>query len=146
MVKKLMSIGAAAVMGACLFCGCGDDVPAGEFYSLQEAYDNGWLTREDLLSVAYYQNHSWGEEQVEYPQKLDLDTEKDLIEVYAKKKNMNTEDVRIFSYYGTYNGSYVIDIGHRDGIVTGVVWTETVGGVEINYCSGARLFVLRLES
>ena len=28
----------------------------GAFYSLQDAYDNGWLTQEDLKSIAYYHN------------------------------------------------------------------------------------------
>ena len=30
--------------------------PKGNFYSLREAYDNGWLTQEDLQSLAYYYN------------------------------------------------------------------------------------------
>ena len=31
--------------------------PVGSLYTLQEAYDNGWLTQEELLSIAYY-HHS----------------------------------------------------------------------------------------
>ncbi|MDE6075037.1 MAG: hypothetical protein K2G26_01215, partial [Clostridia bacterium] len=33
-----------------------DSYISGEFYTLQEAYDNGYLTLEDLLSIAYYHN------------------------------------------------------------------------------------------
>ncbi|MCL2798070.1 MAG: hypothetical protein FWD58_08475 [Firmicutes bacterium] len=31
-------------------------VPKGAFYTLQEAFDNGWLTQNEIRSIAYYHN------------------------------------------------------------------------------------------
>ncbi|MCL2796937.1 MAG: hypothetical protein FWD58_02635 [Firmicutes bacterium] len=36
-----------------------DYVPKGTFYSLQEAFDNGWLTQNEVRSIAYYHNNSF---------------------------------------------------------------------------------------
>ena len=37
------------------FAGC-DPAPSGTIYSLREAYENGLLTKEELMSIAYYHN------------------------------------------------------------------------------------------
>ena len=58
-MKKFVKRFTLIVMAACMvftgltFAGCGETVQ-GEFYSLQEAYDKGWLTQDDLLSIAYH--------------------------------------------------------------------------------------------
>ena len=36
----------------------------GTFYTLQEAYDNGWLNQEQLLSIAYYHQGTEGNEEL----------------------------------------------------------------------------------
>jgi len=54
MLKKIISVGVLLLMGMCFFCGCVEDKPQGTFYSLQEAYEQGLLTQEDIRSIAYY--------------------------------------------------------------------------------------------
>ena len=53
MLKRIMCFGAALMIGMCIFCGCGKE-PLGTFYTLQEAYDEGLLSVEDIKSIAYY--------------------------------------------------------------------------------------------
>jgi len=52
-MKKLFSLGVILAMALSLFSAC-EPESKGAFYSLQQAYDNGWLTQEDLRSIAYY--------------------------------------------------------------------------------------------
>ena len=65
MFKKIMAIGVAIITLFCLSA-CDwqawlkngeiaeEPIPRGEFFGLQEAYDKGLLTVEDLRSIAYY--------------------------------------------------------------------------------------------
>lgn len=53
-VKKHISILLCA-FGIVSLTGCNNDI--GEFYSLAEAYNNGYITRNDLLNIAYYYNN-----------------------------------------------------------------------------------------
>ena len=85
----------------------------GEFYSLQEAYDNGYLTKEDLENIAYYNNNKL----LTYPETID-ETVAALIKEDAANIRRNqdklpildakAEDFEILKYYGTYNGCYVV--------------------------------------
>ena len=52
-----------------LMCGC--ERKHGEFYTLEEAYNNGLLTKENLEEIAYYIN-----ENLNYPKALNRITEK----------------------------------------------------------------------
>ncbi len=38
-------------------CNEGEQEDYGTFYTLQEAYDLGYIDMQDLKSIAYYQNH-----------------------------------------------------------------------------------------
>ena len=57
MKRALIAVLAAAILVATLGCfaGCGP-TPSGTFYNLQEAYEGDMLTREELMSIAYYHN------------------------------------------------------------------------------------------
>ena len=52
-----------------LMSGC--DKKYGNFYTLEEAYNNGLLTKENLEEIAYYVN-----DQLKYPEELDSKVEK----------------------------------------------------------------------
>ena len=58
--KKWLAFVAAcmSLVAAVLVAGCKPEqqYAVGNFYSLEEAYENGWLTQEDILSIAYYYN------------------------------------------------------------------------------------------
>ena len=44
-------------MLAGILAGCAPEA-SGDFYSLQEAYEAGYLTKEEIMSIAYYHNGS----------------------------------------------------------------------------------------
>ena len=58
--KKWLAFVAAcmSLVATVLVAGCTPEqqYAVGSFYSLEEAYENGWLTRDDILSIAYYYN------------------------------------------------------------------------------------------
>ena len=84
----------------------------GTFYSLQEAYDNGWLTQEDLMSIAYYHNDGrvYNEDimpedyvpQTKMPEVLSDETQLKIISAIYNVEDAETVDITITEYYGTY--------------------------------------------
>ena len=66
-------LGVLVVFGV---AGCGPDM--GAFYTLQEAYDGGFLTKDDLETIAYYLN-----EGIAYPEALDSRTDQAIREAAA---------------------------------------------------------------
>ena len=96
-----------------LISGC--DKKYGNFYTLEEAYNNGLLTKENLEEIAYYIN-----ENLNYPKALNRITEKKIKNDMAYKISceMNIEkaearDVFIKAYYGEYSGCYVVRIDYE---------------------------------
>ncbi len=121
----------------------------GEFYTLQQAYDAGWLTQEDLKSIAYYHNGGregneeiMGEDyqpQPKTPEVIDKMTELSIKQTYCenlrKQDNAKPSGVTIERYYGAYNGCYAvvlssIYIGSYENIIN--EWKK-IGGVNIHY-------------
>lgn len=111
----------------------------GKFYTLQQAYDNGYLTQADLENIAYYHN---GEKP--YPENISEDTakliKKDWVKNLADDEVAPAEDitedrVSITKYYGTYNGSVAV-IVERAGAMYPAVYNpvvEEIGNVVFNY-------------
>ncbi len=110
---------------AAVAVGCG--TPKGKLYTLQEAYDSGWLTKDDLMSIAYY--HNGGREhnedimtedyapQPKTPEAIDKATEQGIKNAAAwELRNDEIEPIpeaaaegfTILEYYGSYSGCYVI--------------------------------------
>ncbi len=121
----------------------------GEFYTLQEAYDAGWLTQEDLKSIAYYHNGGregneeiMGEDyqpQLKTPEVIDKMTELSIKQTYCdnlrKQDNAKPSGVTIERYYGAYNGCYAVVLDSIYVVYPADVineW-EIIGGVNINY-------------
>jgi hypothetical protein len=91
-----------------------------KFYSLQEAYDQGLLTHEDLQSIAYYHNGGYFDVNEEFtgwgydenftpvpktPEILNVETENKIKELQAynlrtREPNATAENVAIIEYYG----------------------------------------------
>ena len=100
--------------------GCGN---YGTFYSLTEAYEEGLITYEDLLSIAYYKNGGtrrnedlMGEDYEPIPQEpLDKKIEKKIkkTEAYYLRKYSNINEatadgITVKRFYGKYQDCYVI--------------------------------------
>lgn len=121
-VKKIIVALVLAILTAFCFAGCTDDEVKvrGKFYSLEAAYENGWLNENDLKSIACYNNDFQGKDNpysgmYEPPaEELGKDVGNELKQAYlsqiAEYPEGLLENVRINYYYGTYNGNIVIKI------------------------------------
>lgn len=146
-MKKILGVLLAAItaIALCLgFAGCGkgnaeadkrgagfgteeppkeeEPTEVGQFKNLKEAYEAGWITKEDLKSIAYYYNEFQGKvTEGEFlpvpknPSSLDKSTVDKMKRAYReqnfKDKNQSLEVICVGMYYGTYHGSVVLDIG-----------------------------------
>jgi len=135
-----------------------ENVPIGTFYSLQEAYDKGLLTVQDLRSIAYYYHNTleWdieseglydGLKSTDYipisktPETLSVETTNRIKQDFINyvKCNDAEHDVQI-RYYGTYNGcvSTMID-GCLDYLA--VVQLDIVDGITFYYGSNREILI-----
>ena len=109
----------------------------GTFYTLQEAYDNGWLTQADLQSIANYNNNG-----IPYPESLSDYIAKSIKKSWAKKEkednpatDITEEKVTICQYYGTYNDcvAVIVDEWGAQYIDIHAPYTVEIGSVIFNY-------------
>lgn len=150
-MKKILSILIALVSTICLsfaFSACSEEeIETGIFYTVTEAYEQGYLTREQVMSIAYYHNGGtkWNEEIMgeDYtplaitPEKLPAEAESALKQDYLDfvwSDTTNTiSDVRIDKYYGTYNGYVAVMMAVNFGGFFDEIWREEVAGIVIRY-------------
>ena len=111
------------VAGLSCFAGC-DPAPSGTIYSLREAYENGLLTKEELMSIAYYHNGGrryneaiMGEDYTPIPKDPAELSEATSLQIrntaaweYQQEGTHAELDVtadgfQVQSYYGTYRGA-----------------------------------------
>ena len=114
-------------MSAGLCTGCSPEQryskSVGSFYSLDEAYENGWLTQNDLKNIAYYYHTRHGETDhvdetfipnPKTPENLSEDTQNKIKRTYLDEVAMVPdgvfERIEISQYFGTYNECVVIGI------------------------------------
>jgi len=126
----------------------------GKIISLREAYDNGDLTEEDLLSVAYYYQRTRFNEELmgeDYspkpkdPETLDEKTEKKIVRALKKYvKKEYSEHITILNYLGTYNNCIIIeyrDVRHVIDIAP-VESTVKIGEISFSVWSPATTFMI----
>ena len=152
MKKRIIGILFAAVLVLLLgvsFAGCGYK-PHGAFYSLQEAYDAGYITRADLEEIAERQN-DWGSALKE---ELDPQVKQMICEDEAERLRNPEEDpypeaeasgVRIVHYYGVYQGDcYALILNSRyelDYPMQPVEQPEFIDGIEFMYYNPLRIII-----
>lgn len=137
-IKKFICLGLTLIACVVVLCACNDNKSEinavdGEFYTLQEAYDNGWLSKTDLKNIAYQLN---GTKPIGFTPKdkepLSAEDERLLKNDYASRfdDGRTADDVLICGYYGQYNGfvAVIVDNGHFD-----VITNKEVGGVKFTY-------------
>ncbi|MDE7454442.1 MAG: hypothetical protein K2M64_01280 [Clostridia bacterium] len=133
--------------------GCTEEVN-GRFYRLQEAYDEGLLTQEDLLNIAYYHNGGIKGNEDLFPenyvpkQKDNLDNSVTrkvkqgyLNQFYSKDENTSIDDVTILQYYGTYNGCVAVMISDEYSGVSTAIVELTVANVWIKFMDGREIII-----
>lgn len=116
-----------------------NELSEGTFYSLQEAYDHGWLTQGDLQIIANYHNNG-----IPYPEILSEDTAKSIKKDWAQKltndnpdsgKKITEEDIDIQKYYGTYNecAIIIVDLIDANYIDVDSSYTIEIDNVTFNF-------------
>lgn len=132
-----------AVLAAIAVVGCagdntGTEEPQGEFFTLQQAYDGGYLSREDLQNIASYHNNNKN-----YPENLKEEIAEAIKKDWAKKLSdsdnstevLTAEDIAINEYYGTYSGSVAIIVDRKDAqyIDKYAPYSKEIGEVSFSY-------------
>ena len=128
---------------------------AGEFYTLQQAYDNGWLSKGDLRNIAY---HKTGDGQrkgfkptPKNPETLSAETELALKEDWANRlrdtgtENAVADGVTIHYYYGTYDGLVAIFVSDRYSKHFQVINEENIDGVKFKYTDSNEILVWKIS-
>ena len=138
-MKKLLS--AISCCFACIllfaFVGCSNKSKM-ECYGLEEAFESGLITHDDLESIAYYLN-----EFVDYPEPLDKGIATAIKRAYAKElrkegkdfASATAKDVMFLArgYFGEYNGCYAVRLTPIDVAYRVVEKGITVDGVTFRF-------------
>ena len=123
------------------FSGCKDEEikVSAEFYTLKEAYDNGWLDKSDLRNIAYYYYKFYktedpnGDTEPIEPQELTEKIQKKLKLAYLERIDVTDgtiDKVDIYMNYGFYGNDIVVGITSEYWMCDIIVEQEfDIGGV-----------------
>lgn len=158
MIKKILLTFILAALCITLLCSC---IPKqkGEFFTLQDAYEQGFISKDELMSIAYY--HNGGNKGItnesyirtpKSPEALSIDTENAIKETkayYLRRKSLaglsakkaKADDVEIINYYGTYNNYSAIMMIDTYTVYDESLWEIEIDGVKFFYNDGNRIFV-----
>lgn len=155
-MKKFVALVFACIMAACLFGGCAEQQPeaVGDFMTLRAAYDDGLITRDDIMELRYHaegavyelpegqtEPDSWV--RVDYTPReeqlapLDVQTAQDIKSSYyalhperflSEGQTYGTEILDL-KYYGQVNGYYMITLEAAIWPVGDGMWTENYDGI-----------------
>ncbi len=164
MKKKIIVFLLVAVllaMSICL-CACNDsdneDVYSnprqlGDFHTLEEAYEQGIISHDDLLNIAYYNHQRYDffdfpDDDPNFvgapkdPEVLSEETKAAICETYAlymkteeNRINIPKGHITVVEYYGTYNGWAVVGIGRPGAFLAGYAHPK-IGGIKfaVDFC------------
>lgn len=153
----LIFVGIIMVLGV---AGCNKTTSTGALYTVKEAYENGWLTKDDLMSIAYYHNNGrWHNEEImdetyepipKTPEVLSKKTESKIKNAAAAEYREKYDDEEavakgftITEYDGTYGDCVAIMMRDVYSGEAGIVWTDTVAGVNFSYGGGRTIIIWR---
>ena len=159
LISKILCLGVILVMVLGILCACDKDddnfrnpmngePTSGEFYSLQIAYDNGWISKGDLRNIAY---HYAGDAQKKgfkpapitpLSQEMELSIkESRLQEIIDRHPNTVADEITIDGYFGTYDGFVAIFLGGDYSYYYAVTTTINIGGIEFTYPNSREIIV-----
>ncbi|MCL2676140.1 MAG: hypothetical protein FWE84_06150 [Firmicutes bacterium] len=126
-----------------------DQRPQKDFWELKEAYDKGWLSREDLMHITYF-NTGEVVEVIENPYRLikidftpemeapalDSSTKSELEDTF--RSYLHQMDYRLSTaiadkFLGEYNGCYVVQFRFTNGWSEPMVRTLFIGGIRFQW-------------
>lgn len=113
----------------------------GAFYSLRDAYDNGWITEENLQSIADLYHNKQTAPEIDISEAVSYSIRK----TFADERNtpLDIDDV-YYEYYGEYNGCFAVNVSTKDMVVTTSIDIETIGNVSITYTDGGRIKIWKI--
>lgn len=141
------------VAAAFTFTSCQSAILPGTLYTLTEAYENDYLSHDELLNIAYYYDGNHfneeliGEDFQPIPKtKLSNSLYQSIILTYRNKKygaeneetleNIGFSDCDYFGKYGTKVAVMISDDSVHD-----VYWQEEVDGVTFTYPNSNRILI-----
>ena len=107
------------------------------FYSLQESFDNGFLTNEDLQQIANLNNNG-PSNPVEIIKDIATLIIKDFCEIHNREYEENCGSVRCF---GEYNGYYAVMVDGCGIEYTTAIDSEVVDGITFIYGSSQHILL-----
>ena len=130
------------------------ELPDGVIISLSEAYENGYLTEEDLLSVAYYNQRTRYNEELmgedyspkpKNPETLNEKNEEKIVNAlkeYVKKEY--SEHITVVNYFGKYDDSIIIEYSDARQVIgiAPVEYSVIIGGVKFSRWSPQTTFII----
>lgn len=155
-INIFTSIISLVLLGAAVLCtGCTSEQryseSVGTFYTLEEAYEAGFLTRDDLMSIAYYHNGGrQNNESVmaedyapkpkvpkELSEEISLKIRNTAAYDFRNDESVNApkavaDDFKIIEYCGTYNHCVAIMMTDNYTGYTGALHTDIIS--EISFC------------
>ena len=137
-------------MLAGILAGCAPEA-SGDFYSLQEAYEAGYLTKEEIMSIAYYHNGGrvyneeiMSEEYTPIPKRNVKKIRSTAAHGYNERfpdQNAAADDFSINKYCGTYGDCVVVMMTDIYSNYTDAEWFGEVAGVRFYYNNGNSLSI-----
>lgn len=121
MCKKFFVIGMVFSIYSGLLCGCKN---GGDFLWLDQAYEQSWISKDDLRNISFNYNTMHFDGEVDYgedfsPTGVPSDTLNDktknaIKEAYCRKhkisKDLYGEITVLSEYYGVFSDCYIVDI------------------------------------
>lgn len=152
MIKKIICIGVIILMLISMTACAPKQL--GNFFSLQEAFDEGLLLHHDLKNIAYYQNGEIEDENFEpipkMPEILSEKTKSAIKETRAYDlknqstnpiKDAKTKDITIVNYYGTYNNCVAVMIDDCYNEHDTALRDIEISGIVFHYKNGNRIVI-----
>ena len=158
-ISKILCLGVILVMTLGILCACDKDddnfrnpkngePTSGEFYSLQTAYDNGWISKGDLRNIAYYYAGDAQKKGFKPTPITPLSSETELAikesrlqEIIDRHPNTVADEITIDDYFGTYNGFVAIFLGGDYSYYYAANMTINIAGIEFFYHSSQEIIV-----
>ncbi|MDE6285286.1 MAG: hypothetical protein K2M17_06025 [Bacilli bacterium] len=147
----IIAVISVLALSAVLLCACNNnrdyrnprngEPEYGVLYSFLKAFENGWISENDLQNMAYYHT---GEVQrkgfkptPKYPETLSEENElairQAFFDKYCDEDNRTVDNVQIKAYLGSYDGLVAVKIYHS--LFSNADWgtEELIGGVVFSY-------------
>jgi hypothetical protein len=120
-------------------------------------YELGVISRNDLMSIAYYSNFSSRENnediipkdfvpQTITPAVLSEETQEKIKQSYyaiAPAEGLTADDIYIYDYYGTYNGCPVVVMHYSSLGYVGAIGEKIIDGISLFINSGDTIYIYK---